>query len=49
MKAERMSRLGTESALDVLARADRLRAAGRPIINLGIGAPDFHTPETCRH
>jgi aspartate/methionine/tyrosine aminotransferase len=45
MKAERMSRLGTESAFDVLARADRLRAAGRPIINLGIGAPDFRTPE----
>jgi aspartate/methionine/tyrosine aminotransferase len=40
-----MYRLGTESAFEVLARAKRLEAAGRSIINLGIGAPDFHTPE----
>jgi aspartate aminotransferase len=45
MMAERMSRLGTESAFDVLARAERLREDGRPIINLGIGAPDFRTPD----
>jgi aspartate aminotransferase len=43
--AQRMSRLGTESAFDVLARAKALEAAGRDIINLGIGAPDFRTPE----
>jgi aspartate/methionine/tyrosine aminotransferase len=40
-----MSQLGTESAFEVLARAKKLEAEGRSIINLGIGAPDFPTPE----
>ena len=39
-----MSRLGTESAFSVLARAKAMEAEGRDIINLGIGAPDFRTP-----
>ncbi|MGE0253983.1 MAG: pyridoxal phosphate-dependent aminotransferase [Alphaproteobacteria bacterium] len=39
-----MSRLGTESAFEVLARAEELRRQGRDIINLGIGQPDFKTP-----
>ena len=39
-----MSRLGTETAFDVLARAKALEAEGRDIINLGIGQPDFPTP-----
>jgi aspartate/methionine/tyrosine aminotransferase len=39
-----MLQLGTESAFEVLARAKKLEAAGRSIINLGIGAPDFKTP-----
>lgn len=39
-----MSRLGTETAFDVLARATALARAGRDIINLGIGQPDFPTP-----
>lgn len=43
--AASMSRLGTESAFVVLARAQALAAAGRDIINLGIGQPDFQTPE----
>ena len=43
--ARRMSRLGTESAFEVLARAKRLEAQGKDIINLGIGAPDFRTPD----
>ena len=42
--AERFSRLGTETAFDVLARAGALAAQGRDIINLGIGQPDFPTP-----
>ena len=42
--AARMSRLGTESAFEVLARANALAAEGRDIINLGIGQPDFPTP-----
>jgi aspartate aminotransferase len=40
-----MSRLGTESAFVVLARAGQLAAEGRDIINLGIGQPDFATPD----
>ncbi len=40
----RMSLLGTESAFEVLARANALQRAGRSIINLGIGQPDFPTP-----
>jgi aspartate/methionine/tyrosine aminotransferase len=39
-----MSRLGTETAFDVLARATRLAQEGRDIVNLGIGQPDFPTP-----
>ncbi|MDP6707299.1 MAG: pyridoxal phosphate-dependent aminotransferase [Alphaproteobacteria bacterium] len=42
--AERMSHLGTETAFEVLARANKLAAEGRSIINLGIGQPDFKTP-----
>jgi len=41
----RMGQLGTESAFEVLARANALQRAGRNIINLGIGQPDFPTPE----
>ena len=40
-----MHQLGTESAFEVLARAKKLEAQGRSIVNLGIGAPDFPTPE----
>lgn len=42
--AAALSRLGTESAFEVLARATRLAQAGRSVINLGIGQPDFPTP-----
>ena len=44
MLAERMNHLGTETAFEVLARANALEAEGRQIINLGIGQPDFKTP-----
>ncbi len=43
--AERIGRLGTESALSTGARVRELRAAGRDIIALHIGEPDFDTPE----
>ena len=43
--ADRMSHLGTETAFEVLARANKLAAEGRDIINLGIGQPDFKTPD----
>lgn len=42
--ATRMSRLGTESAFEVLARAKALERQGREIIHLEIGEPDFDTP-----
>ena len=42
--ADRMSRLGTESAFEVLVRAKALEAQGRKIIHLEIGEPDFDTP-----
>jgi aspartate aminotransferase len=38
-------RIGEENAFAVLARATQLAASGRDIINLGIGQPDFRTPE----
>jgi len=41
--AERMSRLGTESAFEVLVRARELEARGQEIIHLEIGEPDFPT------
>ncbi len=43
--AARMGLLGTESAFSVLAKAKALEAAGRDIIHLEIGEPDFDTPE----
>src|SRR6266849_4492400 len=46
--ATRMSRLGTESAFEVLARAKALERAGREIIHLEIGEPDFDTPAHIR-
>jgi aspartate aminotransferase len=42
--ADRMGRLGTESAFEMLARARGLEAIGREIIHLEIGEPDFDTP-----
>jgi aspartate aminotransferase len=43
--AGRMSRIGTESAFEVLRRARALEAQGRNIIHLEIGEPDFPTPK----
>ena len=43
--AERMSRLGTEGAFEVLARARKLEAEGKRIVHLEIGEPDFATPD----
>ena len=42
--ADRMGRLGTETAFEVLARAKALEATGRRVIHLEIGEPDFGTP-----
>jgi aspartate aminotransferase len=43
--AERMSRLGTEGAFEVLAKARRLEAEGKKVVHLEIGEPDFATPD----
>jgi aspartate/methionine/tyrosine aminotransferase len=43
--AERMGRLGTESAFEVLARARALERQGRSVVHLEIGEPDFDTPD----
>jgi aspartate aminotransferase len=45
MYAERMKRLGTETAFEVLARAKQLEAKGVEVIHLEIGEPDFDTPD----
>jgi aspartate aminotransferase len=43
--AQRMSRLGTETAFEVLVKARKLEAEGRDIVHLEIGEPDFDTPQ----
>jgi aspartate aminotransferase len=42
--ATRMSRLGTETAFEVLVRARQLEAQGKHVVHLEIGEPDFDTP-----
>lgn len=42
--AKRMSRLGTETAFEVLVRARALEAKGKHVVHLEIGEPDFDTP-----
>ncbi len=48
MFADRVTHLKPEGAYQVLARAQALEAAGRSIIHLEIGEPDFPTPEHVR-
>jgi len=43
--ANRMSRLGTETAFEVLAKAKAIEAQGKEVIHLEIGEPDFDTPQ----
>jgi aspartate/methionine/tyrosine aminotransferase len=43
--AERIDRLGTETAFEVLVRARALEAQGKSIVHLEIGEPDFDTPQ----
>lgn len=42
--SQRMARLGTETAFEVLVRARALEAKGRNVVHLEIGEPDFDTP-----
>src|ERR1700734_1663533 len=43
--AQRMSRLGTETAFEVLNKAKALERQGKDIVHLEIGEPDFDTPK----
>src|SRR6201997_5754926 len=47
--AKRMSRLGTETAFEVLVRARALERQGKDIVHLEIGEPDFDTPSNIIH
>lgn len=46
--ANRLSKLGTENAFEVLNEVNRLRASGKNIISFAIGEPDFDTPENIK-
>jgi aspartate/methionine/tyrosine aminotransferase len=46
--AQRAAWLGTENAFSVLAEVQRLARDGRDVVNLGIGDPDFDTPENIK-
>ena len=46
--AQRMSRLGTETAFEVAMKARALEEAGMKIVHLEIGEPDFDTPKYIR-
>ncbi|MCG2678208.1 pyridoxal phosphate-dependent aminotransferase [bacterium] len=48
MIAKRMSRIGTETAFEVLAKAKALERQGKEIVHLQIGEPDFDTPENIK-
>ncbi len=43
--ADAVSRLGSESAFEVLARAKALEARGTRVVHMEIGEPDFDTPD----
>ncbi len=38
------TKIGTETAFDILAKAEKLKSQGKDVINLGIGQPDFSSP-----
>ena len=43
--AKNLERLGTESAFSIMAEAKKLEAQGKEMIHLGLGQPDFKTPQ----
>ena len=47
--ADRLRKLGTETAFDVMARARTMESQGAKIIHMEIGEPDFVTPAHIRH
>ena len=43
--AKNLERLGTETAFSILAEAKKLEAQGKEMIHLGLGQPDFKSPQ----
>ena len=43
--SKRLFDLETESAFSILEKANKLQSEGKDVINLGIGQPDFPTPQ----
>jgi len=48
MLTERIGRITPSATLAMTAKAAELRAAGKPVINLSVGEPNFPTPENIR-
>jgi len=48
MLTERIGRITPSATLAMTAKAAELRAAGKPVINLSVGEPDFPTPKNIR-
>ena len=48
MLAERIGRITPSATLAMTAKAAELRTAGKPVINLSVGEPDFPTPKNIR-
>jgi len=46
--AQRVGRLGTETAFEVLAEVNKLKAAGKDIMSFALGEPDFDTPHNIK-
>ena len=49
MLTDRIGRIAPSATLVMTAKAAELRAAGKPVINLSVGEPDFPTPENIRN
>ena len=49
MLTDRIGRITPSATLAMTAKAAKLRAAGKPVINLSVGEPDFPTPENIRN
>ena len=49
MLTDRIGRITPSATLAMTAKATELRAAGKPVINLSVGEPDFPTPENIRN
>jgi len=47
--SERVKRIRPSATLAISSKANELKASGKNIINLGVGEPDFHTPEHIKH